>query len=331
MKKLTLLSSFICMVLLSVFFVSVVNADPYTYTGDKPIYPAVYQAVMSGTRSVWSQSKASFSDPNTAVIDHVRTNDGINVADFTLRISLENNVVTYRFSNVMTRLPIAKDSDFVRVDKLQSKTEQSFIDYFDKEIPKIMGNETLYARAKEAADKSLGGPPGGGALAADKSGTPSSGAPAKKIEEKIVWQKGQFTNEWGDKTDQYFLIYSDIVLGTYSNARNKGQVGVRKIIFSESQGLVFDLYNDNGDGRYMMSFDSAEVIIKIGDTEEKFTAKTAGVRTIWIDYSTRLLNLFKREETMTFRVTTNSGIVTYYQFSFSAKQFNEAFNDVKKK
>jgi len=164
MKKLTLLSSFICMVLLSVSFVPAANAAPYTYTGDKPIYPAVYQAVISGNKSVWSQSKASFPDFNTAVIDHVRTNDGINVADFTLRISLENNVVTYRFSNVKTRLPVAKDSDFASVDKLQPKTEQSFIDYFDKEIPKIMGNEALYAKAKEAADKSIGGPPGGGAL-----------------------------------------------------------------------------------------------------------------------------------------------------------------------
>jgi len=124
----------------------------------------VYQAVMSGNKSVWSQSKASFPDLNTAVIDHVRTNDGIMVADFTLRISLENNIVTYRFSNVMTRLPIAKDSDFTSIEKLQSKTEQTFIDYFDKEIPKVMENEALYAKAKEAADKSLGGSPGGGAL-----------------------------------------------------------------------------------------------------------------------------------------------------------------------
>ena len=164
MKKLTLLSSFVFMVLLSVSFVTVANADPYTYTGDKPIYPAVYQAIISGNKSAWNASKVTVMDPNTVVIEHVRVNDLIKLADFTLRISLENNVVTYQFSNIRESPP-GKDYNWTSVDKfVQQDREQIFTSYFDKEIPKVMGNETLYAKAKAAADKSLGGSPGGGAL-----------------------------------------------------------------------------------------------------------------------------------------------------------------------
>jgi len=161
MKRFSLLSGFF-MVLFAVSFVTVANAAP-SYTGEKPIYPAVYQAVIKGKKAHWSESKATVLDPNIIVIDHVRVSDGLKLADFTLRISLENNVVTYQFSNIMEKLPLGKTSDWTRTDKFsQSGREQIFIDYFDTEIPKVMENEALYAKAKEAADKSLGGSPKSG-------------------------------------------------------------------------------------------------------------------------------------------------------------------------
>lgn len=165
MKKFTQLSGFVFMVLLAVSFVTVVNAAPYSYTGDKPIYPAVYQAVVNGNKSNWNESKFTVMDPNTIVIEHVRISDGLKLADFTLRISLENKVVTYQFSDIRTKLPTGKDSDWTRVDKFgQSNREQFFTSHFDKEIPKVMESEALYSKAKEEADKKLGGAPGGGAL-----------------------------------------------------------------------------------------------------------------------------------------------------------------------
>jgi hypothetical protein len=157
MKKISLLSSFF-VVLFAVSFVTVANAAP-SYTGEKPIYPAVYQAIIKGKKTIWSESKATVSDPNIIVIDHVRISDGLKLADFTLRISLENNVVTYQFSNIMEKLPLGKTSDWARADKFsQSDREQIFTDYFNTEIPKVMENEALYTKAKEAADKSLGVP-----------------------------------------------------------------------------------------------------------------------------------------------------------------------------
>jgi hypothetical protein len=165
MKKITHLSGIVFMVLWAVVFLTAANAAPYTYKGNKPIYPAVYQAVMNGNKANWRDSKAAVPDPNTVVIEHVRVSDLLMLADFTLKISLENNVVTYQFSNIRERLPTGKDSDWSSVDKfVQKDREQIFTSYFDKEIPKIMENDALYAKAKEAADKSLGGPPGGGDL-----------------------------------------------------------------------------------------------------------------------------------------------------------------------
>jgi len=161
MKRFFLLSGFF-MGFFAVFFVTAANAAP-SYTGEKPIYPAVYQAIIKGKKANWSESKATVPDPNIIIIDHVRVSDGLKLADFTLRISLDNNVVTYQFSNIMEKLPIGKASDWARVDKfLQSDREQIFTDYFNTEIPKVMENEALYTKAKEAADKSLGGPPGSG-------------------------------------------------------------------------------------------------------------------------------------------------------------------------
>ena len=169
MKRSSLLSSFFA-VLFAVSFVTVADAAP-SYTGEKPIYPAVYQAIIKGKKAHWSESKAVVVDPNTIVIDHVRISDGLKLADFTLKISLENNVVTYQFSNIMEKLPIGKSSDWSRADKFsQADREQIFTDYFNTEIPKVMENEALYTKAKEAADKSLGGAPKGGTAGAASGG-----------------------------------------------------------------------------------------------------------------------------------------------------------------
>jgi hypothetical protein len=163
MKKFTNLSGIVFMVLWAVAFVTAANAAPYTYKGNKPIYPAVIQAILNGNKTSWNESKISVPDPNTVIIERVKGSDLLMLTEFTLKISLENNVVKYQFSNIREKLPTGNDSDWKSVDKfVQKNADQVFTNYFDKEIPKIMGNEALYAKAKEAADKSLGGPPGGG-------------------------------------------------------------------------------------------------------------------------------------------------------------------------
>jgi len=131
------------------------NAAPYIYTGDKGIYPAIHYAVVNGSPSYWNSSSASLSNPNTVIINNVQVQDGFGISDFTLRISLENNVVTYRFSNFRARS--FTDTNWTRTSRFtQSNRESIFTNYFNTEIPKVMENESLYASAKEAADKSLG-------------------------------------------------------------------------------------------------------------------------------------------------------------------------------
>jgi len=57
------------MAIFVVFSVTAANAA-ITVPEDKPIYPAVYQAIQNGHKSVWSESKiANITDPNTVVSD----------------------------------------------------------------------------------------------------------------------------------------------------------------------------------------------------------------------------------------------------------------------
>ena len=140
------------------------DVPPYVHTSDKPIYPAVCHAIVSGHNSYWGNGVVAVPDPNTVVVEHVRVSDGIKLSDFTLRISLVNNVVTYQFSNIRQRLPTGSNSDWTRVERFtQADRELIFTSWFNTEIPKVMGDEALYARAKEAADRRLGGAPGGSA------------------------------------------------------------------------------------------------------------------------------------------------------------------------
>jgi hypothetical protein len=161
MKQFLSLTSFVLATIVMVSCGTIQNAPPYTYTGDKAIYPAVYHAIANGNQSSWVNSKAAVPDPNTVVINNVQISDGLRMADFTLRISLVNNVVTYQFSNIRQR-PIS-ETIWTPVERFfYFFRELIFTSYFNTEIPKVMENEDLYAQAKEAADKSLGGAPGSG-------------------------------------------------------------------------------------------------------------------------------------------------------------------------
>jgi hypothetical protein len=160
MKYFVRLSSFVLAFLITVSSGTVkvtAQTPPYTYNGNKPIYPAVYHAVINGNKSYWDKSVFTVPSPNTVVINNVTVSDGLRLADFTLRISLVNNVVTYQFSNIKQGSPTRSRATWTSVNRFsQSNREIIFTDYFNTEIPKVMENETLYASAKEAADRSLG-------------------------------------------------------------------------------------------------------------------------------------------------------------------------------
>jgi hypothetical protein len=147
------------------------------------------------------------------------------------------------------------------------------------------------------------------------------------------WSMGYFTNEWGEKTDAYFLHYNNNVGGVFSNSVvQNAPVTVREITFSEEEGLTFDLHDRNDSPfitRNMIS--SVNVIIRIGNTDEIFDARPSGIRTVRIDFSDKLLKTFQRQERMLFRITANSRsdlLTSYYQFEFSPMRFNEAYENL---
>ena len=157
------------------------------------------------------------------------------------------------------------------------------------------------------------------------------------------WSMGQFTNEWGDKTGEYFIVFRNNIRGTLSNiAVQNGVMSARNITFSKLEGLTIDLHDhDNDSSRFASNVDSADVIIKIGDTDYKFDARVSGLRTVRIDYSQKLLDLFLLEKDMLFRITTKSELTekytnsgksfSYYQFTLRPVNFTTAFNEINKR
>jgi hypothetical protein len=97
--------------------------------------------------SVWVNSTPTVVDLNNIIIDNVQVMDGLFVADFTIKISLINNLVTYEFSN---RRRKDSNGNWNRLERfLQPGRENIFINYFNTEIPKVMENEELYWKALE--------------------------------------------------------------------------------------------------------------------------------------------------------------------------------------
>lgn len=157
------------------------------------------------------------------------------------------------------------------------------------------------------------------------------------------WVQGRFVNEWGDKTNDYFIQFKYNIRGTLSNVAVKnGVMSARNITFSKLEGLSIDLHDhDNDNSRFSSVVDSADVIIKIDNSEYKFDAKTVGLRTVNIEYSQKLLDLLLLEKDMLFRITTKSELTekytnsgntySYYQFTFCPRNFTTAFDEISNK
>jgi len=131
-------------------------AVSYTYTGTRPIYPAVIYAINNGNIANWNESIISVAGPNTVIFNHVRVSDNLNLEDFSIRISLENNIITYRFYNIRQRPLTNAATPWKETNAFsQAGSEQILTEHFNKEIPKIMEDDALYAIARESANRRI--------------------------------------------------------------------------------------------------------------------------------------------------------------------------------
>jgi len=128
----------------------------YSYTGTRPIYPAVIHAINSGNTAHWNESIINVAGPNTVIINHVRVSDDTNTEDFSIRISLENNIITYRFYNIRQRPVTNAATPWTPMEAFSLiNHEQILTEHFNKEIPKIMEDDSLYTIARENANRRI--------------------------------------------------------------------------------------------------------------------------------------------------------------------------------
>ena len=147
MKKLAFLSSIVLVIAFAVSCGSTqtVKDEPYTYSGFKNIYPAVYYAIKEWKGISFNSSSRTVHSLDEVTIDGIQIMEGVSVAEFSLRISNENNVVTYRFSNFRHR-SITNENWTASPGFKLGGTARSFTTYFNTEIPKVLENDDLYYR-----------------------------------------------------------------------------------------------------------------------------------------------------------------------------------------
>jgi hypothetical protein len=130
----------------------------------------------------------------------------------------------------------------------------------------------------------------------------------------IHWSLGSYTNEWGDKTGEYFTQYDGTVKALFSNsAWTNEEASITELTFSKSEGLSFHI--PIATGWSPISASDVDIIIKSGDNEEKFLGRSTGPkngRNIFIPYSDELLKSLLRENI----VIRLSARTIRYQFSF---------------
>jgi hypothetical protein len=132
---------------------------PYSYTGEKTLYPAVYYAILNGVPRYWKDCAPEIQDNgNTVVIREVHAPDLLNEAVFTLTVRLTDGVVQYGFSNIIEH-PVTDASSRREVNDIsQPGVKAGITNYLTEQIAKVMEDDTLYNETKLEVDKNTGGP-----------------------------------------------------------------------------------------------------------------------------------------------------------------------------
>jgi hypothetical protein len=157
-------------------------------------------------------------------------------------------------------------------------------------------------------------------------------APPENKPEDLGWQIGQFTNSWGDKTDEYFMRFDKSIIGRASGFSTSGRLRVSSITFSKAQGLTFRLDNSSYDEwRGAQTEGDINIVLHFSNNEE-ITIKGKGFTgsAVGLPFSDELVNILSREENINFRITANyADLISNYQFDFKPDNFTKAYEELK--
>lgn len=151
------------------------------------------------------------------------------------------------------------------------------------------------------------------------------------------WKKGEFQNEWGDNTGDYFMLYDGQFAGRYANtATNNGELIIRNIIISPKQGFQFDLTSFNGGGLIISISDvSIKVTLVVDGTQHEFEGEKDGDKTVLIPLSDKLLEILNAEPNIEYRITITNvnrgrefGTPSTFQSTFKLDGFANAYSSI---
>jgi len=150
------------------------------------------------------------------------------------------------------------------------------------------------------------------------------------------WGFGEFTNEWGDKSGEYFMLYKGKITGVFSNSvANNASLIVEQFIFSDKY-LSMDLlqYGDKNTLLAMGTRADVNVTMRtksLGDKTFSGGNSSSSAKTIVVDFSDELLKVLELQEETEFRITISNRTVgtSTYQFKVKFDDFNAAHERMK--
>ena len=140
---------------------------------------------------------------------------------------------------------------------------------------------------------------------------------------QLRWELGTYTNEWGDKTGDYFTKYAGTVTASVSGSSlSSTETNIGQLTFSRAEGLKFRIPT----AWAPLSATNVEIIVRSSDgSEENFQGRYLGAsngQNILIPFSENLLNALLKEKRI-IRLSAGTSNIRY-QFAFP-DQFPEAW------
>ena len=160
----------------------------------------------------------------------------------------------------------------------------------------------------------------------------SSGQSSGEANFSRDWALGEFTDQWGTKTGKCFMVFQGGIRGVFSNrVTSNASLTVEELTFS-NEYLSFDLLERGENTLLGMGMTSSVSVTMITRSlgEKTFSGGIASnsTKTVIVNFDEDLLNVFKLQEEINFRITVSNRAIgeNYYQFSFTPRNFVAAYD-----